>query len=311
LREAIEVVNSQSLAGLSPGELKQISGNLGNNDTIFFDWNVSQLWVVHGELLIEKDLTVSGAAFSQVPVVGILGRVFEISAGATVTLTGLAITKGFQIADGTPFSDSGGGILNHGTLTLSWDTIQDNQVLGTKGSRGCGGGLYNDGSVTMQNVIVQGNSAEGGTNIGLGGFGEGGGVFNANGHVVISQSQFQDNVAQGGVGVPGAGLFASGNGEGGGLFNSSGDVSISDQSIFKGNFALGGGNDQSGGQVGSGIGGGLYNEFGVVHSLGTWFDSNGAVAGRLSGSHFNGFDFDPIPPGVVDDQLPRAQLFAT
>ena len=142
-------------------------------------------------------------------------RVFSIAAGSNVTLNGLVITGGYSAVDG-------GGILNHGTLTIEDSTIQGNR------SDWNGGGLENTADATISNTLFQDNQAAGFggafRNLGVdGGAGDmvvtgctflgntaggNGGAVDNNGVLVISGSQFGPTEAgiggnyAGGVGVP-------------------------------------------------------------------------------------------------------------
>jgi hypothetical protein len=74
-------------------------------------------------------------------------RVFVVNSGVTASISGLTIRHG-NAGNG----DSGGGIANNGTLTVTNSTISGN-------SSDNGGGLLNSGgTVTVTNTIVAGNS---------------------------------------------------------------------------------------------------------------------------------------------------------
>jgi hypothetical protein len=252
-----------------------------NGDTIVFSPQMGKdIFLVHGELPVAKSITIQGPGAGAMSVHGSSSRVFEIAAGSTVTIQGLTIADGDQLGDGTPFSSQGGGILNHGDLTLNDDILQNNRAFAWKNYDGQGGGLYNDGLTTLHDVQFLGNTAVGGDKSGIAGNGEGGGLFNA-GQVFIYHGAFTGNQAQGGNAFADAGgLAGAGNGEGGGLFNyTSGGVSISDQSLFDDNVASGGGTDAPGGFNGGGEGGGLDNFAGSIASFGTTFQNNFAIAG--------------------------------
>jgi hypothetical protein len=77
--------------------------------------------------------------------------VFVVNLGATVTLSGLTVQHGL-----TQLSSSAGGIVNHGTLALTGDTLVGNVTVG--GFRS-GGALYNDGALTVAASTISGNSA--------------------------------------------------------------------------------------------------------------------------------------------------------
>lgn len=94
-------------------------------------------------------LTVSG---------GNLSRVFTVNTGVTVSLVNLTIANGSA-------ANSGGGIANHGTLTVTNCTITGNTAAPASG---WGGGIYvSSGVATVVNSTISGNSAP--TSSGFGG----------------------------------------------------------------------------------------------------------------------------------------------
>jgi hypothetical protein len=131
---------------------------------------------VTGELTIdgpgEKKLTVSGGGAT---------RVFNIAAGATVTIEDLTIANGTVTG-----SDRGAGVLNAGNLTLADSVVTGNAAP-------VGAGIENTGALTLLRSKVTGNQA---TN-------NGGGVHNAGtGTAVIDRSAVSDNTCVGdGAGV--------------------------------------------------------------------------------------------------------------
>lgn len=104
-------------------------------------------WVAgNQQLLINKDLTLIGAAIDQTILDGQrAGRVLVVSAG-NVTLQDLTITRGYHFGNG-------GGIHNSGSLTLR-------NVAVTENTANRGGGIHAVGSVTIKaGTRVTGNSA--------------------------------------------------------------------------------------------------------------------------------------------------------
>jgi hypothetical protein len=161
-----------------------------SGDTILFDRSLKgQTIVLNGnELLINKNLTIQGLGAGNLAISGNnASRVFEVTAGAQVTLSGMTIENGDGQASnsggilwGSAWGN-GGGILNQGTLTLSGDTLTGNAVpylgggianeLGgtvtingstiknnSDDSRGGGAGVYNDGTMTISGSSVTGNT---------------------------------------------------------------------------------------------------------------------------------------------------------
>lgn len=84
-------------------------------------------------------------------------RIFRINPGQTVSMLGLTLTNGSAV--GAPGSNSGGGISNDGTLTLSDCVITNNSASAS------GGGLSNGGSLTVNNSSVSNNTASSGAGI--------------------------------------------------------------------------------------------------------------------------------------------------
>lgn len=195
---------------------------------------------------IGVNLTITGPTTGSLIVSGAnTYTVFTINSGATVSISGLTIANGNASA-----ANSGGGITNEGTLTVSDCTFSSNAAntggaifadAGTltvvlnstfennsTSTGGTGGGIYNGGRLKVVNSTFSGNTATGS--------GDGGGIDNDNnGTVTVTNSTFSDN-------------SASAGGNGGGIFNNSGTLTVTN-SIFSGNSAggAGAGVDNNGG----------------------------------------------------------------
>ncbi len=143
--------------------------------------------LAHGELLIDKDLTIDGAGADQLRVNGAASsREFEIAAGANVSLSGLTMENG-RVPD--PTAPFGAGIRNFGTLTLT------NTVVSGNSTSGEGGGIHNDeGVLTIIGSTISTNFA-----------GNGGGIMNVNGDVSITNSTVSGNFGGLGGGIQNAG----------------------------------------------------------------------------------------------------------
>lgn len=185
-------------------------------------------------------------------------RLFDVAAGATLTLENMTLTGGLAKGGGALQGGDGGAVDNQGTLTLDGVTIQGNTAqgydgftiwgLGVPGGDGLGGGIYSSGALTMTGCNIGNNQAIGGRG-GDGGFIQGGAP------------------GEGGP-VPGA---PGGNGLGGGLYVAGGTVTLLDTAIT-GNSANGGagGTGYKGathGARGQGIGGGVYFDATTVAGL--------------------------------------------
>jgi len=172
-------------------------------------------------------------------------EVFLVDAGVTATLSGLTISGGMT-------NQSGGGISNAGTLSVTDCTISGNST--TTGAGGGGGGVYNAGTLTITGSTVSGNTAtpqdynagggiySGGTltvnacNISGNSANDGGAIFNVNDELTISDTTFSDNSA---ILVPN--IEGDDGGIGGGAYDFGGKGMTVTDSIFSGNTAGGGG----------------------------------------------------------------------
>ncbi|HEX9000675.1 MAG TPA: choice-of-anchor Q domain-containing protein, partial [Blastocatellia bacterium] len=101
-------------------------------------------------------------------------RIFTVNAGQTVSLSHLTISNGK-----TPSGQSGGGILNSGTLSLA-----NCVVSGNNATNASGGGIASAGNTQINNSFFSGNNA-----------GQGGGIFQQTASVTISNSTISGNTA--------------------------------------------------------------------------------------------------------------------
>jgi hypothetical protein len=164
LREAIAIVNSPTLpSGLSDQILSQIEGELheDHTDTIRFDpAAVTGPIVLAGTQLRlslpgnTASLTIDGRTTGVTIDGNNASRVLLVDSGVQATLDHLTITHGR--APGSVYADGGGGILDHGTLTVSNSTLESNSVGGSSGS---GGGIQTDGTLTVSNSTFSNNFA--------------------------------------------------------------------------------------------------------------------------------------------------------
>jgi hypothetical protein len=156
----------------------------------------------------------------------------EIAYGGGISNNGGAVTiNNSTISGNTSYailSAFGGGIeVNTGAVTINNSTISDNSVTG--GSERDGGGISNYGELTVNNSTIRSNTA-----------GAGGGIFNQNGTVTITNSTVVRNRTVGQLQLSG----------GGGIFSQS-TVQISNSTISRNSAtalgSLGGGIVSSGG----------------------------------------------------------------
>ena len=223
--------------------LRWAVANAVSGDTILLTAAVkSPIVLTQGELVLSDNVTIESVPARTPTISGDgISRVFEISAGVTVSLMNLNIIDGNGVADNSSgtaaFDGSGGAILNFGTLTvisstLSWNsaaifnagsggaifnagtlTVTGGSTLSDNaGFIGFGGAIFNAGTATVMGSTLSGNSANG----------DGGGIYNdSGGTLAISQCFVVNNSA---------------TGNGGGIFNNAagGAVTVSD-STFCGN----------------------------------------------------------------------------
>ena len=187
-----------------PGSLRQALAIANNGDTIDATGVSGAITLTIGELLVNKSVTINGAGAEVLAVDGnAAGRVFFITFGETVAISGFTIRNGHA---GT----AGGGIdnENNATLTITNCTISGNVA-------GLGGGIFNNGMLTITSTTISGNfSSNGGAVYNSGGgtltitnstvsgnsAGSGGGIFNI-AAFAITNSTFSGNSAQLGGGI--------------------------------------------------------------------------------------------------------------
>jgi hypothetical protein len=147
-----------------PGSLRQAILNASPGDTINFAPNVTTVNLSSDELIIDKNLRITGPFAHRVTVRRSTNsppfRIFEITSG-TVIISGLTISNGS--ASGLNSDGDGGGIRSSGILTLTDSTILGNQAVHEAALGGRGGGVLNDrGTMTITRCTIANNSALGG-----------------------------------------------------------------------------------------------------------------------------------------------------
>jgi hypothetical protein len=253
-----------------PGSLRQALADAHPGDTINFDHALDgrNIGLTSGELVVDKNVTVHGPGPNLLGIYGSSNttfRIIHVMPGLTVTITGLTISGGGGDQPG------GGGILNdHAILTLNNCVVQNSFSL----QFGSGGGVYNDGSggsatLTILNSTLTGNhayyagggvyndaddggsatlsvmnSTVNGNTAAYDGFpfggGAGGGIYNTDGTLTITNSAVSNNLA--GVSDP----FAFGNG--GGILNY-GTLAITNSTISGNQTYQSGGGIENGGTL--------------------------------------------------------------
>jgi hypothetical protein len=268
-----------------PGSLRQALADANDGDTITFAVT-DTIRLTSGELLVDKSITISGPGAASIAVDGnTQSRVFHIGPGKTDSISGLTIINGnvaFENGGGilndhamltmdscaVQYSsaqyDYGGGVYNDGSGSNATLTILNSTFSGNYASY-AGGGIYNDasnggsGTVSLMNSTIDSNAA-GYYNPPFGA-GEGGGIYNGGGTLMITSSVVSNNDA--GVSEP----FPVGFG--GGISNY-GTLTITDSTINSNLCYL--------------AGGGIYNG-GTLTITGSTVSGNGAT-GQHDGKPF-------------------------
>jgi hypothetical protein len=177
---------------------------------------------------------------------------------------------GGTVVGGTGATGNGGGINNNNTLTITNSLIYGNSVVGGPGADASGGGVFSGDDATLDTCTVAFNSATGGAG-GIGGTGQGGGIANDLGTVVVNRSTINGNSGTGGAGGSGSG----GAGQGGGISMGFGTFTL-ESSTISGNQAVKGSGASA---LAIPRGAGLFNGFGsltVLHSTITANNVTGA-----------------------------------
>jgi predicted outer membrane repeat protein len=182
LREAVNVVNSGSTAGLTAAQLAQVSGAVGNNDTIQIAAGLAgAITLTGGEIDITQDVTINGPGPDVLAVSGNgAGRIFGTY--AAVSIIGLTMTDGLAV--GT----SGGAInVTGGSLALADCVLSNNLVTGNNG-----GAIESNGAaLTITDCTFTGNSADG----------NGGAIDSPGINLTVEDSTFDDNLTGAGGGA--------------------------------------------------------------------------------------------------------------
>ncbi len=155
----------------TPGTLRNVIAAAIPGDIITF--NVTGTITLGSQLLINKNLTITGPGAGLLTINGGgAGRIFDIPANVTASISDLTITNGSVLTDGA-------GIRNLGILTLDRMVITAN-VATQPGSRGGGimnqnGGVLGMGMLTINDSTISSNTAKR----------DGGGIFSDVGTTLI------------------------------------------------------------------------------------------------------------------------------
>lgn len=226
LRAAIQEANAQ------PSD-DTIDFNIPSNDPGYNNgvWTINLSTVLPD---LSTNLNITGPGMAQLVVTRNSAssfRIFNVTAPATVSLSGMTITNG-----STPVASNGGGInkASAGTVNITSCTITNNHAS-------AGGGMNSDnsGAVNITNSTVSGNSA-----------GDGGGIRSNGGIMNVRGATISGNTAD-----SSASAF-SGSGHGAGILVIAGTINVTN-STLAGNSARnvgGGGSDINGGGIYIGAG---------------------------------------------------------
>ena len=207
------------------GSLRQAVADVAPGGTIIFAPALSgqTCTLTSGQILLDKNLKIDASALSAGFMISgnNASRVFEVAATCVVDLKALTIRNGY--ASGTSYpGNTGGGIYNSGTLSLTECTLSANQAI--MGSNPGGGGIENDGgTLTATKSTFSGNSSA-----------FGGGVENYLGTLTLNQCTVANNSA---------------SLNGGGVSSTGGTTSVNQSSIIGNSAASGGGILKDGGMM--------------------------------------------------------------
>ena len=212
-----------SLADSGAGSLRQVIADSAAGDTIVFGVS-GTITLASGELVVEKDLTISGPGTSALAVSGAgKSRIFNINSNVTALISSLTVANGWA-------PGNGGGIYNAGTLRLDNLILSGNATPGgaggaagqSGGQGGSGGGIWNGGTCFVNRCSFSSNHTGAGGSGGYaeyspgsgGGGGDGGGIYNVS-KMALTNCTVSNNSSGGGGNGAGSSLFAGGGGSGG------------------------------------------------------------------------------------------------
>jgi len=276
---------------LSLREALASAAERAGQDTIEFDPSLEgkTIRLQLGQLDIDSDVEINGPGPAKLTIdAGGHSRVLYVDEEVVASVSGLAIAGGYAAIESD--EGRGGGIRNHGELTLSDCVVADNS------SAAWGGGISSAGTLTADAIIVRGNWTDVGSET------DGGGIDNSFATMTLTNSTITSNTADAkGGGITNSGMLdlidvvVTNNVArtwGGGLYNYDGPVTLMNTTISANSADFGGGILSSGaltlmnstvsGNSASSSGGGVYNHYGTATL------TNSTVSGNLSGANGGG-----------------------
>jgi len=274
LREAIQAASTD----LAVHEADAGQGG-GVTDSITFEAALAEgtLTLAAGRFNVSGALSVTGLGSAELTISGNgVSQIFSVAAGATVSVAGLTLTRGF--ASTASFDTwEGGTIYNEGTLSLADVAITDSRTSFS------GGAIHNEGTLSMSGGAILRSSGDAA-------------VENRNGVFTASNVTFADN--EGAIysfGSPAIvtisrSVFDSNRVtfSSGAIENRSGTVRISDSSFTENSGNSAGAISNSGGVLeisGSTFAANVASTFsgGAIESSGTLRVSNSTFSGNVAG----------------------------
>jgi hypothetical protein len=251
------------------GSLRQAIIAASPGDTINFAPSVTTVTLTSDELVIDKNLTITGPGANPLTVTAsysdfVYFRIFNISSSTvTVSISGITISNGYE-----PNGPGGGGILSAGVLRLTNCAISDNLITSSQG----GGGVMNDhGTMTITGCTISNNYESQGKG--------GGGVLNESGTMTITGCTISNNSAASQCGI--AGCVLPDTSVGGGILNDSGGSLTITNSTISGNTCSADSSDPLFPTPASAFGGGVDN-LGSMTITNCTISGNSAVATGIS-----------------------------
>ena len=175
------VVTSSADSG--PGSLRDIIANGCPGITVTFDPSVRTILLTSGDLVISKSISINGPGADKLTISGSnSSRIFRVTAGNAVTISGITIRDGKVPASSV---NGGGGILlTGGNLNVSQCVLTNNDASQAQNAEG--GGIDNEGGTVAiyQTSIVNNTAAD-----------DGGGVAHFSGTMSIVNSTIANNTA--------------------------------------------------------------------------------------------------------------------